>query len=73
MSRIHASHLIGVEACLRKARDIVFWPNMNAEVHVTKSTRTLLPTATSLLYPNVPENVPEMLKLKRQKATWYFD
>ena len=31
MSRIHASHL-GVEACLRKARDTVFWPSMNAEV-----------------------------------------
>lgn len=29
-SRIHSSHL-GVEACLRKARDTVFWPNMNAE------------------------------------------
>ena len=31
-------------------------------------TRTLLQTATSLLYPKVPDNVPEMLKLKRQKA-----
>ena len=30
-SRIHSSHL-GVEACLRKARDIVFRPNINAEV-----------------------------------------
>ena len=30
-SRIHSSHL-GVEACLRKARDTVFWPGMNAEV-----------------------------------------
>ena len=30
-SRIHSSHL-GVEACLRKSRDTVFWPNMNAEV-----------------------------------------
>ena len=31
MTRIHSSHL-GIEACLRKARDSVFWPNMNAEV-----------------------------------------
>ena len=30
-SKIHSSHL-GVEACLRKARDTVFWPGMNAEV-----------------------------------------
>ena len=31
MSKIHASHL-GVEGCLRKARDTVFWPNVNGEV-----------------------------------------
>ena len=31
MSRIHAGHL-GVEAYLRKDRDTVFWPSMNAEV-----------------------------------------
>ena len=30
-SRIHSSHL-GVEACLCKARDTVFWPGMYAEV-----------------------------------------
>ncbi|XP_015779358.1 PREDICTED: uncharacterized protein K02A2.6-like [Acropora digitifera] len=30
-SRIHSSHL-GIEACLRKARDLVFWPSMNAEI-----------------------------------------
>ena len=30
-SRIHSSHL-GIEACLRKARDLVFSPSMNAEV-----------------------------------------
>lgn len=31
MSKIHSSHQ-GVEACLRKARDSVFWPHMTAEV-----------------------------------------
>ena len=30
MFKIHASHL-GVEGCLLKARDTVFWPNMNGE------------------------------------------
>lgn len=30
-SRIHSSHL-GIEACLRKARDLVFWPSMNSEI-----------------------------------------
>ena len=36
-------------------------------------TRTLLLTATNLLYPKVPESVTEKLKLKRQKAKWYRD
>ena len=31
MLKIHSSHQ-GAEACLRRARDSVFWPNMNAEV-----------------------------------------
>ena len=40
---------------------------------MSRRTRTLLPTATNLLYPKVPENVDQMLKLKRQKAKWYHD
>ena len=31
LTRIHASHL-GVETCLRKARDVIYWPIMNSEV-----------------------------------------
>ena len=31
LSRIHSSHQ-GVASCLRKARDIVFWPGMRAEI-----------------------------------------
>ncbi|XP_062568920.1 uncharacterized protein K02A2.6-like [Saccostrea cucullata] len=31
LSRIHSSQ-IGIEACLRKARDAVFWPNMSSEL-----------------------------------------
>ena len=31
ISRIHSSHL-GIETCLRKARDLVFWPSMNSEI-----------------------------------------
>ena len=36
-------------------------------------TRTLFPTATNLLYPKMPENVDQILKLKRQKGKWYHD
>ena len=37
LTRIHASHM-GVESCLRKSRDTLFWPNMNSEIrdHVEK-------------------------------------
>ena len=31
LKRIHSSHL-GVEGCLRRARESVYWPQMNAEV-----------------------------------------
>ncbi|XP_014673256.1 PREDICTED: uncharacterized protein K02A2.6-like [Priapulus caudatus] len=30
-SRIHSSH-VGIEGCLRRARETVYWPNMNAEI-----------------------------------------
>ena len=29
--RIHSSHL-GAESCLRKARDVLYWPNMSSEI-----------------------------------------
>ena len=37
LTRIHASHM-GVESCLRKSRDVLYWPNMNNEIsdHIEK-------------------------------------
>lgn len=40
---------------------------------MSRRTRTLLSTATNLLYPKVPENVDQLLKLKRQKTKFYHD
>ena len=40
---------------------------------MSRRTRTLLQTATNLLYPKVPENVDQLLRLKRQKAKFYHD
>ncbi|CAB4025222.1 PREDICTED: uncharacterized protein K02A2.6-like [Paramuricea clavata] len=31
LQRIHSSHL-GGESCFRKARDVLYWPNMSAEI-----------------------------------------
>ena len=40
---------------------------------MSRCTRTLLLTATNLLYPKVPKSVTEKLNLKRQKGKWYHD
>ena len=40
---------------------------------MSRRTRTLLPTATNLLYPKVPANVDQLLRLKRQRAKLYHD
>ena len=39
----------------------------------SRRTRTLLPTAESLLVPEVPSNIQEVIELKRQKAKFYYD
>ena len=39
---------------------------------MSRRTRTLVLTATNLLYHKVPESVTEKLNLKRQKAKWYM-
>ena len=31
LARLHSSHL-GIEACLRKARDQIYWPNMTTHI-----------------------------------------
>ena len=31
VKKVHSSH-IGVEGCLRKARDVLYWPGMSAEI-----------------------------------------
>lgn len=40
---------------------------------MSRGTRTLLPTATSLLHPKVVEGVDEQIKQKKQKAKYYDD
>ena len=37
IKQIHQGH-IGVEGCLRRAREVIYWPGMNAEVkdHISK-------------------------------------
>lgn len=37
LRRIHSSH-IGIQGCLRRAREAVFWPNMNKDITASIST-----------------------------------
>ena len=31
LKKVHASHQ-GTEACIRRAKDVLFWPGMNSEI-----------------------------------------
>ena len=59
MQRIHASHT-GAESCVRKARDILFWPQMSQDIknHVSqcKVCNELKPNQTKepMQFHNVP-------------------
>ena len=54
--KLHASHL-GVESCLRRARETIFWPGMNAEVK-----ELIASCETCRKYETSPEGVlPENL------------
>lgn len=50
-----------------------FMESSPAQRLMSRCTRTLLPTASNLLLPKIPESVNAKLKLKRQKAKWYHD
>ena len=40
---------------------------------MSRRTRTLLPTASGLLYPEVAQGTEEKIKAKREKAKYYYD
>ena len=59
-SMIHSSHL-GIEACLRKARDVVFWPAMNSEIKeaITKCSVCAEFQARNLKEPLQTHHIPD--------------
>ena len=56
LSKIHSSHL-GAEACIRKAKDRLFWPNMGNNI---RSFIENCPTCAAMLpaQPNEPLQTP---------------
>jgi len=60
MSRIHASH-IGIEGCIRRARDSLYWPRMNSDLkeYISKCdiclTHRAVPEREPLLQYEIPE------------------
>ena len=63
MSKIHSSHL-GIESCLRKARDSVFWPNMTGDVVIESHS------APSALYcsPKVQRNQCKAIRFQTPRS-----
>ncbi len=73
-----------IKKATRKSKDLYIalleWRNTPAkdgpsacQKLFSRRTRTLLPTAETLLEPNVAENIPENIELRRRKAKQYFD
>jgi hypothetical protein len=73
-----------VKKCKRDGSDLQMalleWrntPDVNGQSPVQKlmsrRTKTTMPTAEGLLKPQAAENVPENIKLKKQKAKVYYD
>ena len=60
VKKVHASH-IGVEGCLRKARDVLFWPGMSAEIKdcVSKCDTCNTYQANQQKEPLIPHDPPK--------------
>ena len=61
LMRIHASH-IGAEGCIRKAKDVLYWPNMSAEIkdYVSKCDICNEFMANQQKEPMLSTQVPEL-------------
>jgi transposase InsO family protein len=60
LQRIHASH-IGVNSCIRRARESVFWPNMTRDISKRISSCTICAQlqAEQSKEPLLPHDIPE--------------
>ena len=60
LAEIHSSH-IGIEGCLRRARELIFWPGMNAEVKdlISRCPICLKYRAQQQKEPIIQEQVPD--------------
>ena len=58
MKRIHASHQ-GQQACLRRAKDALFWPGMNSQITEAVSNCSLC-SAYQTAQPKEPLITPEL-------------
>ena len=87
IARVHSSHL-GPDACVRQARDVLFWPGTSllewrntpdsnglspVQKLMSRRTRTTIPTTEALLKPEVADGVYDNIKRKRQQAKAAFD
>ena len=79
ITQVHSSHL-GIESCLNKARDDLFWSTPSPSIGSSpvqrlfgRRTKTLLPTAGTLLQPNIMEGTEDKLKERKTKQALFYN
>ena len=79
ITQVHSSHL-GIESCLNKARDDLFWSTPSPSIGSSpvqrlfgRRTKTLLPTAGTLLQPKIMEGTEDKLKERKTKRALFYN
>ena len=69
ITQVHSSHL-GIESCLNKARDVLFWPGMTAEIRdcVSKCETCNTYQTNQQKEPLIPHDPPKALGLMLQQT-----
>ena len=79
ITQVYSSHL-GIESCLNKARDDLFWSTPSPSIGSSpvqrlfgRRTKTLLPTAGTLLQPKIMEGTEDKLKERKTKQALFYN
>lgn len=74
MERVHSSHR-GIEGCLRRDREVFYWPRMNAEVKdfILKCDICNLYKPAQPREPLIPHEIPSRLWEKVGTVLFLFD
>ena len=74
MKKVHSSHL-GIEGCLRRAREVFYWPRMNAEIkdYIFKCDICNSFKPEQLREPLMPQEIPSRPWQRVATGLFLFD